>query len=220
MAVVKETKEKMIRDQLAEDNRILSSDIEIKVSGSKVTLSGMVPSYYEKLSAEEDALATPGVYVVENNIMVTYPEETYVLSDSEIKSSIENMLQWDPRIDSSKITVTVQKGVITMEGSVDAFWKRRVAENTAFSISGIVDVNNKLNVVWTNELKDEKIAESIQNALKKSPLVNSAEIIVEVRNGIVNLRGRVSNLISKRVAADKVAYVEGVKGINNQLVVL
>lgn len=219
MAVIEDTKQKMIRDQLMLDKRVLSSDINIRVSESTAILSGTVPSYYEKLSAEEDALDVPGIHFVENNLMVTYPEETYVLSDSEIKYSIENMLKWDNRIDSSKINLTVNERVITMEGIVDAFWKRSAVENIAFSISGVVDVINKLNVVWTNGQNDERIAEAIQNALKMSPLVNSDEIIVEVKKGIVTLRGRVKSLISKRIAADKATYTEGVVGINNHIIV-
>ncbi len=220
MAVVADTIEKMIRDQLMWDNRVLSSDIEVKVSESKAILSGTVPTYYEKLAAEEDALGVAGIYFVENNIMVTFPEEIIILTDDEIKQSVQNMLKWDNRLESAKILLSVNKGVVTLEGSVDAFWKRLAAENNAYSISGVVDVINKLNVVWTNEQSDEFIAKNIKAALEGSPLINSEEIVVEVKHGVVTLKGQVLSLISKRVAAEKVAYTEGVVGFNNQIVVL
>ncbi|MGM1056571.1 MAG: BON domain-containing protein [Bacteroidota bacterium] len=44
--------------------------IDISIDGAKATLSGTVPTWTEKRQAERIAWSTPGVYTVENNIIV------------------------------------------------------------------------------------------------------------------------------------------------------
>lgn len=220
MGVQEETKETSVMNQLLWDNRVISTGIDVNVTGSTAILNGTVPTYYEKLIAEEDALSTPGILSVENNLTVSYPEEYVILSDSEIKNSIESMLLWDNRIDSSKVNVSVGTGIVTLDGNVDAFWKRAIAENIAFSVSGVVDVIDNLNVVWTESYTDERIAEDIKKALKRSLVVNPEDITVAVANGVVTLTGQVSTFTERRIANQKAAFTAGVVDINNQIEII
>jgi osmotically-inducible protein OsmY len=48
------------------------SDINVSVSGTTVTLSGMVGSWYEKEEAARIAWNTPGIWHVKNELVVDY----------------------------------------------------------------------------------------------------------------------------------------------------
>lgn len=215
MAVLEETKKGAVENQLAWDNRLISFDINVDVTGSTATLTGTVPTYFEKLIAEEDAFSTPGIFAVENNLTVSFPEGYPVLPDSEIKDSIESMLIWDNRIDATKVDVSVNGGIVRLEGAVDGFWKRAIAENIAYSVSGVVDVIDELNVVWTENYVDERIANDIKDALKRSLIAAPEDITVAVANGVVTLRGQVSSLNERRIAYEKASFTAGVTEIIN-----
>jgi osmotically-inducible protein OsmY len=76
-----ETKEKLekrlIEDALRRHWSINADDIAVTVSGPNVKLSGVVSSLYQKEEAARIAWKTPGVWSVDNNLIVEY-EPTYV----------------------------------------------------------------------------------------------------------------------------------------------
>ena len=49
-----------------------SQDIKVKVSGTKITLTGTVSSWYQKQEAERIAWSTPGVWSVDNELFIEY----------------------------------------------------------------------------------------------------------------------------------------------------
>ncbi len=50
-------------------------DIKVKAHGTKITLTGSVNSWFEKEEAARIAWNTPGVWTVENNLIVSYEYE-------------------------------------------------------------------------------------------------------------------------------------------------
>ena len=119
------TLEALVKTHLAWDNRIIDTDIEVEVKNSIAKLSGTVPTYLEKKLAEEDALSLQGILNVDNKLEVARSKYT-LLSDREIKNAIENSLLWNTNIDSRNIEVSVNIGIVTLEGFVDAYWKKLV----------------------------------------------------------------------------------------------
>jgi osmotically-inducible protein OsmY len=63
---------KDIEKALARNWSINSKDIHVSVSGTKVTLSGTVNSWYQKDEAGRIAWNTPGVWSVENELAIEY----------------------------------------------------------------------------------------------------------------------------------------------------
>ena len=64
-----------IENALSRSWSINDNDINVKVSGTKVTLSGTVNSWYQKEEAGRIAWKTRGVWNVENNLAVDYYSE-------------------------------------------------------------------------------------------------------------------------------------------------
>ncbi|MET0378323.1 MAG: BON domain-containing protein [Spongiibacteraceae bacterium] len=70
----------------------------------------------------------------------------YERSDERIREDLCERLTLDPQVDASEITVTVKSGVITLEGSISDRGQKYRAEDLADNISGVKDVQNRLNV--------------------------------------------------------------------------
>ncbi len=182
-------------------------------------MEGRVPSYSDRTVAEEDALLVPGVLRVENNLRVQYPEELTLPTDKDIKDALMNILAMDARIDSSSVNVAVSNGVVTLEGSVGAYWKKLIVEDQAYSLMGVIDVINKLTVVPTKDFVDEKIADNIRKALDRSILSDADRVSVKVVNGEVTLKGQVSSFTAKRNIQNIAYYTPGVIQVHDELMI-
>ena len=70
----------------------------------------------------------------------------YTRSDERIKEDVCAALMDDNELDASDIEVSVKKGEVILEGSVDSRQAKRRAEQCADMCSGIVDVQNNLKI--------------------------------------------------------------------------
>jgi osmotically-inducible protein OsmY len=208
---------KEVFDSMYWDSRVDASKVSVKVDNGIVTLSGTVPSYSSRAAASEDAWLITGVRDVENQLKVDF--RTTVPSDEEIASNIQDQFRWDNDLYPYDIQVTVLTGWVTLEGTVDAFWKKVRAEDLAFSMRGVLGLTNKIAVVPTQTVTDENLAEDIINALDRNVNVNVDDINVTVEEGTVTLTGAVPSWSSKRAAYDSARYTLGVKEVKDQITV-
>ncbi len=64
--------QKEVEQEFARNWSINRKDIKVIVSGTKITLSGEVSSWYQKDEAEKIAWKTPGVCTVDNRLVIEY----------------------------------------------------------------------------------------------------------------------------------------------------
>jgi hypothetical protein len=70
----------------------------------------------------------------------------YHRSDERICEDVCEALSQDPYLDASSIEVTIDHGVITLEGEVTSRQLKHRAENCADACSGVKDIENHLRV--------------------------------------------------------------------------
>lgn len=75
-----------------------------------------------------------------------YGPRGYVRPDRRIEEDINDRLTDHPDLDASDISVSVQKGEVTLDGTVDSRWARRLAEDIADQVSGVSYIQNNLRV--------------------------------------------------------------------------
>jgi osmotically-inducible protein OsmY len=76
------------------------------------------------------------------------------VSDDQVQRLVEDALDWaDPSVDGSRIGVTVDKGVITLRGTVDTPPEKLTAERVAQRVRGVETVINHLAVSSLAETK-------------------------------------------------------------------
>lgn len=68
----------------------------------------------------------------------------YRRSDERIYEEICESMTIHPRVDPTEIEVMVEDGVVTLQGTVSDRDMKRLAEDLALDIAGVVDVRNKL----------------------------------------------------------------------------
>ena len=208
---------KDVVDSLYWDSRVDASKVAVTVDNGIVTLAGTVSSSSERAAAVEDAWVISGIRDVINQLKLDFRSDAP--ADTEIKSNIENSFKWDNDLYPSDIQVGVEAGWVTLEGSVDGFWKKTKTEDLAFSLRGVTGVTNKIAVVPTQTFADEKIAQSVINALDRNKDVDVDDIDVTVENGKVSLTGTVPDWVARRAAYNAARYARGVKEVEDQITV-
>jgi hypothetical protein len=70
----------------------------------------------------------------------------YTRTDERIREDVCERLSWSDDVDATDITVSVQGGEVTLEGSVETRHMKRLAEDIAEDVAGVVDVHNTVRV--------------------------------------------------------------------------
>jgi hypothetical protein len=68
----------------------------------------------------------------------------YRRSDERIQEDVNDRLTWHGQIDATEIQVDVNDGIVTLSGTVNSRYEKRMAENIAESVWGVSDVQNNL----------------------------------------------------------------------------
>lgn len=204
-------------NQLDWNASVDASNIKVAVSGGEVTLTGTVDYFSVRRAAGDIASVIPGVRDISNKIKVSYPSAVKSPSDSEIRTNVNKLLLWDSTVFSFEIDVLVKDGEVTLEGSVDAFWKKKHAERLVSGVLGVKNVVNKLAVTPTDKYADRVIAKSITDALDRMDLVKASNIEVRVHDGVVTLAGEVPSWNAKKAVGNAAEFTAGVSSVNNLL---
>lgn len=120
---------------------IIARDITVEVKAGKVTLKGHVDTYWRKKRAEELVSDILGVSGVENMLSVV-PTRSRV--DKAIADDIKATFARISSIDMNKVEIKVEKGVVTLSGTVPTWSNLLTAEDTARFTAGVIDVINNL----------------------------------------------------------------------------
>ncbi len=213
MATETEQIKQNVVNHLCWDGRVDASDIQVRVDGSRVTLSGTVPTHIAREAAMEAALYVDGVNSVANQITVAYPAKSSQPTNVALKHNVESTLKWNPVIKAEDIQVAVNQGVVTLTGSVDAFWKKVKAERLASQLNGVLQVDNKLAVEPLTDKPDAKIADDIKAALVRMGFLYVGKIDIQVKDGVVSLSGTVPDRVAYCTAYDAAKFTGGVTAV-------
>ncbi len=133
--------EQRVATALRNDPYVERYDITVDAYNGWVNLSGKTNSAFEKNQAERVAEGVKGVVGVNNTL-----ENDYSWAwkpDLEILEDVKEQLWWSPFVDSDEIVVSVDRGVVTLTGTVDSWSEYDDAEKNAFQ-GGARDVTNDL----------------------------------------------------------------------------
>lgn len=204
--------------KLQADERIDAREIKIEIDESRVTLRGTVPSFYEKLIAEEHAIQDTGLENVTNLLQVVYPGDESPPVEFTIRERVKRNLQRNRALSKmDNLNVRAEGSKVILEGSVDSTVSKRLVENEAAAVEGVTEVANHLAIVPSRNLKDELIGVEIMKLLNSKDFVGTENLDIIVENGQVTLQGVVSNW-SEKSAVNKVArYPLGVFEVVDKL---
>jgi osmotically-inducible protein OsmY len=210
----RDLKQRILRE-LKWDSRISWASINVEVTDGVVTLLGSVPSYAEKIAAQEAAHRVAGVLDVANDIDVK-PIDGFVRTDSEIAAAVRNALEWDALVPNELIESTVSDGWVTLEGQVDYWRERTDAERAIRRLAGVVGVINQI-TIRKQAVNEKQLREEVEFALERRADREAERLRIEVHDGAVDLWGRVHSWQEKRAVIGSIAHAPGVTQLKDHL---
>jgi osmotically-inducible protein OsmY len=201
--------------ELKWDPKISSaSDIAVAVKDGVVTLSGFVPSFWEKDAAEKAVKRVYGVRGIANDIEVKL---FWQRTDPEIARDAVHELESHVSIPADRIKVTVKDGWVTLEGTVDWEYQKSLAQSAMKKLKGVSGVTNKIQV--TPKASAAEVKSKIEEALRRSAELDARRITVEIEGSRVKLYGSVSSW-AERDEAERAAWsAPGTTMVENHILV-
>ena len=135
-----EVRDKVFRT-MVDDPYLDETKMSVEVNDGVVTLRGEVESLTKKRLAGAFAWWTPGTRDVRNELAVLHPEED---SEDLLAEAIELVLDKDPLVNESEVTVITHDGLVRLIGTVASDIARDAAEQDAWAVLGTKRVVNDL----------------------------------------------------------------------------
>ena len=138
-------------------------------------------------------------------------------TDLELQKDIMEELKWQPLLKSSDIGIYVNDGIVTLNGFVDSYSKKRLAESVVFRMKGVKAVAEEITVRFDTDIKnsDTEIAEASIIALKTNSLIPQDKIKITVEDGWITTKGEVEWLYEKEAVRQALENILGVRGVSN-----
>ncbi len=148
-------------------------------------------------------------------------KETEIMkrTDSQIQQAVLRELRWDTRVEETEIGVGVDKGGVTLTGTVSSWAKRVAAQEAAHRVGGVLDVANdiKVRALGTPSRSDTEIAHAVRTALEWNVFVPHKQITTTVSNGWITLDGEVDYWSEREDAEQAVYDLASVRGVTNKI---
>ena len=135
-----------------------------------------------------------------------------------IKNDVEQELRWEPSVCATKIGVSVNGGVVELDGHVGSLYEKWAAERAALRVVNVTSVASEIvvDLPFESERTDQDIAAAATNHFTWNFQVPNT-IKVVVSNGWVTLQGAAEWQYQKEEAARAVRSLRGVRAVSNEI---
>jgi osmotically-inducible protein OsmY len=207
---------KSVEQELNFEPSINAAEIGVSVKNGVVTLSGRVPSYWEKVAAERAAARVAGVKAVANELEVRLPGSSQ-RTDEDIAQAALDTLAWSVLVPHDRIKIKVSKGWVTLEGTVDWQYQKSAAEKAVRKLLGVVGVSNLIEV--KPSVSKAEVKSSIEAALKRLAEIDANRIHVDTEDGKVVLTGTVRSWFEREEAERAAWAAPGVRAVEDRIAI-
>jgi osmotically-inducible protein OsmY len=188
--------------------------IGVEVKDGVVTLSGQVDSYAEKLHAERAAQRVSGVKALATDLKV-HLTGISKRTDADIAGAVENVLEWTTSPPAGAVKVKVEKGWVTLTGTVDWWYQRETAKDSVRYLLGVVGVSNEIAIKPT--VSATAVKSDIEAALKRTAVADAKKIKVDVHGSDITLSGSVHNWAERESVTTSAWGTPGVRNVTDNM---
>jgi osmotically-inducible protein OsmY len=206
-----------VQEELEWDPKVDARHIVITAHDGAVTLSGFVPTYFDRLRAVAAAEHVHGVKAIADELEV-HVHQTNAKQDSDIADSVVHVLEWTSALADQDIRATVSNGRVTLIGEVDWNYQREVAERAVNHLVGVTSVINRITVKLRVAAKE--VERQITNALARHAALDSRYIHVTTSGTNAILSGHVHSFEEARIAKNAAWSAPGISAVDDDLLVI
>lgn len=200
--------------ELAWEPRVDAAEIGVSVESGIVILNGTVKSFPEKWAAESAAQRVKGAKAVTDEIAVKLSGDSE-RDDTDIARAAVNALEWNSAVPRNQVKVLVEKGWITLEGTVEFHYQRTEAEIAVRYLLGVRGVTNQITV--KPSVSATIVKGQIETALERAAEIDAKKIVVETHGNQVVLRGNVKTWAERDQAEHAAWAAPGVASVQNRI---
>lgn len=194
-------------------SEVKEEHIGVTVHNSAVTLSGHVPTYWQKRAAKEAAKRVADVKAVVDNVEVHLDSEMRA-TDEGLAERIANVLKWNVSNQGHSVKAEVNNGTVTLTGQVEWQAQRLNIQRNIEHVSGVTNLINLITIKPRLSVGDVK--KQIREALERHAEIEASRISIDAANGAVTLSGSAESLAELDRIEDAVWDAPGVsKVVNN-----
>jgi len=141
--------------------------------------------------------------------------------DNRIESSAKESYIFKRYLNEDVIQVTSKDGVVTLTGSVADEFHKQLAMETVAGLPGVLVVDNQLLLKNANTASgsDSLVSERVKLAMLHHRNLSSLKPDIQVKNGVVTIRGEAASKAQIDLATEYIKDVDGVKEVKNDMVV-
>jgi len=203
-----------VTDELAWEPSVTSAHIGVTAKDGVVTLSGHVPSYWEKRSAEAAASRVKGVKAVVEEINVQLLSDNLGADDKIAERALQNLAS-DSLLPKDQIKLTVEKGRVTLTGEVDWYYQKSAAESDVHRLSGVVSLRNDIKI--KPRVQAYEVREKIEKALKRTAVFDAAGLTIKMDGSKVTLGGNLHSWNERDLVETAAWSVPGVTQVQDKI---
>ena len=141
--------------------------------------------------------------------------------DDRIESSARDSYVFKTYLKGDDIKIQSKDGAVTLTGIVSEESRRGLAKETVAGLPDVKSVDNRLEVKGASPTPnaDAWLGEKVKATLLFHRSVSAVTTEVDVKDGIVTLRGDAASQAQKELTTEYAKAVEGVKDVNNEMTV-
>jgi len=141
--------------------------------------------------------------------------------DSRIESTAKKSYVFQTYLQGDDIKIESRDGAVTLTGTVADNYHKSLAEETVAGLPGIKSVDNKLEIKGAPAItnSDAYIRDKVKYTLLFHRSVSTVDTQVDVKDGIVTLRGEANTQAQKNLTTEYAKDVEGVKDVKNEMTI-
>ena len=203
-----------VLEELKWEPSVDPAHIGVTVEDGVVTLSGHVQNFAQKRAAEFSVRGVKGVRAIAENLEVRLVYEAN-WGDDQIAAAAVDRFAHDVSVPGT-VTVTVQKGWVTLRGEVEFFYQKTAAEEAIRSLAGVTGLDSRITIKPVVDAPE--VCDAIMHALHRSWFFDPA-IIVRADGGKVYLSGTVRTPHEREIAGLTAWAAHGSTAVENDICV-
>jgi osmotically-inducible protein OsmY len=142
--------------------------------------------------------------------------------DSRIESSARQSYVFKTYLQGDDIKIQSKDGAVTLTGIVSENFHKSLAQETVAGLPGVTTVDNRLEIKGAAPTanSDAWLRDKVKVSLLFHRSVSSAKTEVDVKDGVVTLRGVANGQSQKELTSEYARNVEGIKDVKNEMTVV